>query len=163
LRTICSRASGHSSFSFQAETGGQQTTWRHLMGRPGSQHPTELELQILKLLWNESPQTVRQLRDGLAEQGRNLAHTSVITTLNTMVEKRQLKRLKPLQGKAFRFAPRVKQDRVSRSMLGDLVKRVFDGSPQALMLSLIDVTDLNEDEVKDLRKLLNERIKDQEE
>lgn len=131
------------------------------MGRPGSQHPTELELQILKILWSESPQTVRQLREALAAAGRDLAHTSVITTLNTMVDKRQLKRLKPVEGKAFRFAPRVKQERVSRSMLGDLFKRVFDGSPQALMLSLIDVTDLNEDDIKDLRRMLNRRIKEQ--
>lgn len=131
------------------------------MGRPGSAHPTDLELQILKILWNESPQTVRQLRDALAEDGRDLAHTSVITTLTTMVEKRQLKRLDPVQGKAWRFSPRVKQDRVSRSMLGDLVTRVFDGSPQALMLSLIDVSGLKENEVTDLRKLLDQRIKEQ--
>ena len=131
------------------------------MARPVSEHPTELELQILKVLWEESPLTVREIRDALAEGGRDLAHTSVITTLGTMVEKRQLKRLDPQQGKAFRFVPQFKQDDVSRRMLGDLVDRVFDGSAEAVMLSLFDVSDLKEDEVKNLRRLFNRKIREQ--
>ncbi|MFM7723925.1 MAG: BlaI/MecI/CopY family transcriptional regulator, partial [Bacteroidota bacterium] len=47
--------------------------------------------RILKILWQHSPLPVRDVRDALAEQGRDLAHTSVITTLNTMVGKRYLK------------------------------------------------------------------------
>ena len=88
------------------------------------QHPTELELMILKILWEDSPLLVRDIRARLAENGRDLAHTTVITTLNTMCEKKQLRRKK--DGKAFLFSPRVKQDRVSTSMLGDIVDRVFD-------------------------------------
>ena len=54
-----------------------------------------MELQILKILWEESPRTVREVRDALAAQGRQLAHTSVITTLGTMVDKGQLEKLAP--------------------------------------------------------------------
>lgn len=129
------------------------------MPRPTSEHPTELELQILKILWDESPQTVRQVRDALAAQGRDLAHTSVITTLGTMVEKGQLEKLDPEIGKAFRFAPRLDQSKVSKQMLGDLVQRLFDGSPEAVMLSLFDLQDVDEVEIKRLRRLLNQKLR----
>ena len=131
------------------------------MARPTSEYPTELELQILKLLWEDSPQTVREVRDGLAQNGRDLAHTSVITSMGTMVEKGQLEKLPPAVGKAFRFAPLLKQSVVSKGMLGDLVDRVFDGSAEAVMLSLFDGQDLDEAEIKRLRKLLNQKLREQ--
>ncbi len=132
------------------------------MTRPMSGYPTELELQILKILWEgSSALTVREVRDALAETGRDLAHTSVITTLGTMVGKEQLEKLEPLQGKAFRFAPLLPQEDVSRQMLGDLVNRVFDGSAEAVMLSLFDVSTLDEDDVKRLRKLFNKKLREQ--
>lgn len=131
------------------------------MARPASEHPTELELQILKILWDrDASLTVREIRDALAADGRDLAHTSVITTLGTMVEKGQLDKLDPLQGKAFRFVPRVPQEAVSQKMLGDLVDRVFDGSTEAVMLSLFDVSKLDEDELKRLRKLFNQKMRE---
>lgn len=130
------------------------------MPKPVSEHPTELELQILKLLWSESPLTVREVRDRLAANGRDLAHTSVITTLGTMVDKGQLEKHPPREGKAFLFSPRVGHQDVSRKMVGDLVQRVFDGSTEALMQSLLDVSDLDESDVRDLRKLLNKKLRE---
>lgn len=123
--------------------------------------PAELELQILKVLWESSPQTARRIRDLLAVRGRDLAHTSVITTLQKMVHKGQLNQLDPVEGKAFRFEPLVSCDQVSRGMLGDLVHRVFDGSAEAVMLSLFDLADVDEDEIKRLRRLLSQKLKDQ--
>ena len=130
------------------------------MSRKTPQHPTELELQILKLLWVESPRTARQIREALAANGRDLAHTSVITTLQKMVDKRQLKQLDPVEGKAFRFSPRVAEQAVSSGMLGDLVNRVFDGSAEAAMLSLFDVSDLDDDDLKRLRRVFNEKLRE---
>lgn len=131
------------------------------MARPTSEHPTELELQILDLLWEASPKTVREVRDTLAERGRDLAHTSVITTLTTMVDKGQLEKLDPLQGKAFRFQPLLQKENLSKSMLGDLMDKVFGGSREALMMSLFDLSDVDEDEIKRMRKLLNQKLKEQ--
>lgn len=128
--------------------------------RTGSDYPTELELQILKVLWEQSPLTVREVRERLSSTGRELAHTTVITMLGTMIDKAQIKKLEPTQGKAFRFSPRITRDEVSRGMLGDLVHRVFDGSAEAVMLSLFDVKDLNEDEITGLRKLLSKKMRE---
>ena len=71
-----------------------------------TQQPTELELKILHVLWNESPLPVREVRQRLAVAGRELAHTSVITMLNIMVRKGFLKRSR--QGNALLFAPRLR-------------------------------------------------------
>ena len=129
------------------------------MARPKSSYPTELELQILKILWNDSPLSVREIRLVLAGGGRELAHTSVITTLGVMVRKRYLKRTK--QGNAFFFAPEISRKEVSDGMLGDIVDRVFDGSPTALMASLFDASDIEPHEIKELRRLINRKAKEQ--
>ena len=129
------------------------------MARRPTEHPTELELRILKILWNEAPLPVREIRRRLAEEGRELAHTSVITTLNKMFHRKQLRRTK--QGNAFLFSPRVDRDAVSRQMLGDIVDRVFDGSASAAMLSLFDSSQIDEEEIRELRRLFNRKVKEQ--
>jgi len=131
------------------------------MARTASEYPTELELQMLKVLWEDSPMTARQIREALAARGRELAHTSVITTLQKMVDKQQLKQLDPAEGKAFRFAPCVAEKEVSKRMLGDLVDRVFDGSAEAVMLSLFDVSDLDQDALKRLRRAFNRKLREE--
>lgn len=129
------------------------------MGSGSTQHPTELELMILKVLWDDSPLPVREIRARLAENGRDLAHTSVITTLNTMFDKKQLRRTK--RGNAFHFAPKIAREDVSRSMLGDIVDRVFDGSAKAVMLSLFDCSDIDKADVQEMRRLFNRKVKEQ--
>ena len=128
------------------------------MARPAAEQPTELELQILKILWGKSPQLVRDIRDELAKLGRDIAHTSVITTLNTMVKKRIVIRKK--EGNAFLFSPRITREQVSRSVLGDIVNRVFDGSAKAVLLGVFEQNDINRGELKELRKLIDQRIKE---
>jgi BlaI family transcriptional regulator, penicillinase repressor len=128
------------------------------MARPKSEHPTELELQILKVLWQSSPLPVREVRDALAAGGRDLAHTSVITTLNVMVRKKYLRR--SMQGNACLFAPRISRDEASQRMLGDMVNRVFDGSAKAVVLSLFDSAELDAADLKELRRLIDHKAKE---
>ena len=127
------------------------------MARPASEQPTDLELQFLKILWEKSPQPVREIRDLLAKSGRDIAHTSVITTLNTMVKKRFLRRQR--EGKGFQFSPRVSRSEVSQKVLGDVVNRVFDGSATALMAGLFEHSDLDTNELKELRRLIDRKMK----
>ena len=123
-------------------------------------NPSELELRILKVLWEQSPLTARQIREHLDKRGRPLAFTSVITTVQRMVDKRQLKQLDPTEGKAFRFEPRVSDQQVTRGMLGEFVVRVFDGSAEAVVLSLFDAAELDEMTVKRLRRAFNQKLRE---
>ncbi|MBN1394860.1 MAG: BlaI/MecI/CopY family transcriptional regulator [Pirellulales bacterium] len=129
------------------------------MPRPKSAYPTELELQILKILWRQSPLAVREVRDSLAADGRDLAHTSVITTLNVMVRKKYLRRRR--DGNAYLFEPRIAQEDVSRRVLDDLVDRVFDGSAKAVVLGLFDCDALDASDLKEMRRLIDKKTKEQ--
>ncbi|MFO0978613.1 MAG: BlaI/MecI/CopY family transcriptional regulator [Planctomycetaceae bacterium] len=128
------------------------------MARPASEHPTELELSILKILWQAAPKTVDQVRESLAENGRDLSHSSVITIMNIMVRKHYLKRKK--NGRALEFTPLVEEDRVGRSMLKDLIHRVYDGSAQSLVLHLLETADVDTDELSAIRQLINRKAKE---
>ncbi len=75
-----------------------------------------------------------------------------------MVAKRYLQRKK--EGKAFWFAPRVGREEVTQRMLSDVVDRVFDGSAAAVMLSLFDRADLDAQELRELRRVIDRKMKD---
>jgi predicted transcriptional regulator len=130
------------------------------MARPVSEHPTGLELDILKILWNESPLPVRDVRRRLEhEADRPLAHSSVITMLNIMHRKGFLRRKR--KANAFLFAPKVEKHLVTGNMMRDLMSRAFDGSAKALVLNLLDTADLDADELAELRQLISRKAKEQ--
>ncbi len=130
------------------------------MARPKSPHPTELELEILKVLWDEAPLPVRTVRARLQSRaGRTLAHSSVITMLNIMHDKGFLSREKV--GKSFLFSPRVQKDQIAGGFVGDLLSRMFDGNPSALVLNLLESTDLDGAELGEIRKLIARKVKEQ--
>src|SRR5262249_51638264 len=129
------------------------------MARPGSKYPTEVELQILKLLWGRSPLLAREVPAALAGTGPELAKTSRITTLNTMVGKKYLTRRR--QGHMFLFAPRITDETVSRLVLDDVVDRVFDGSAAAVVLRLCEAEHIDEKDLRELRRLIDRKLKGQ--
>ncbi|MGA2621366.1 MAG: BlaI/MecI/CopY family transcriptional regulator [Thermoguttaceae bacterium] len=126
------------------------------MARRTSAHPTELELEILKILWREGPLPGRRVRDLLA-QVRDLAYTSVMTIMKIMTQKGYVRR-KRVEGN-YVYSPCVTEEMVTRGMLCDLVERVFDGSATAVMLNLLETAELGEDELKQIRRLINRKRK----
>ena len=125
--------------------------------------PSELELLILQVLWDAEdqqtvPLAVRSIRQELDLRGRSLAHTSVITTLNIMVEKRFLKRTK--RKNAFYFSPLIDRDAVHDRVLDDLISRVFDGSAKQLMLKLLDHSDVEPAELAEIQKLIRKKSRE---
>lgn len=130
------------------------------MSRPESEHPTELELEILKVLWQEAPLPVREVRARLErEAGRPLAHSSVITMLNIMHRKGYVRR--KADGKAFLFSPKVERTEVLGGMTQDLLQRAFDGSAADLVLNLLEMSDLDGQELAEIRKLISRKAKEQ--
>lgn len=130
------------------------------MTKSRSVQPTQLELEILKVLWGESPLSARDVRSRLEQDAeRSLMYSSVITMLNIMVRKGFLTRRK--EGKAFLFAPKVAKQRVVGGILNDLLSRLFDGSRSALVSNLLETGDLDEAEVAELRRLIHRKAKEQ--
>ena len=129
------------------------------MARPASKHPTELELEMLKIIWRDGASTVRHVRKEL-RGFRKLAHTSVITIMNIMVNKGYLKRTR--EGKSYFFETTVREEETKGGILGDIVKRAFDGSASALVMNLIKTGDIDRSELGDLRKIINDEAEGEE-
>ncbi|MDB4732886.1 BlaI/MecI/CopY family transcriptional regulator, partial [Planctomicrobium sp.] len=90
--------------------------------------------------------------------GRPLAHSSVITIMNIMHRKGFLSRKK--DGKSFLFSPKVQKENVAGGIVGDVLSRMFDGDPAAMVLNLIDSAELDSDELNELRKLIARKAKE---
>ena len=123
------------------------------MPRPRSEHPTPGELEVLQLLWQRGPCTVRQVLDEL-NRVRPRAYTSVMSLLNVMVDKKLLRR-KP-HGRAFLYSPRVEEQSTLREMVGDLVERAFGGSAELLVAHALEQTDPSPEELDQMRRMIDE-------
>src|SRR5262245_19851221 len=98
------------------------------MTRPKLDHPTPGELELLKILWERGPSTVR---DVLAALPKRRAYTSVMSLLNVMADKGLVAR-KP-QGRAFLYTACYGREATQGRLLGDLLSRAFEGSAGALV------------------------------
>lgn len=126
------------------------------MARTVSKHPTELELLILKVLWRLEAASVRQVRDTLAPI-RDLAYTSVMTMLTIMVRKGYVKRKK--DGRSYVYQATYHEHKASSNMLRDVIDRLFGGSTTAVMQHLLETSDLDDAELKQIRQLINRKAK----
>jgi predicted transcriptional regulator len=127
------------------------------MPRLSSKHPTELELEILKVLWRIGPANVRQVRDELAAV-RDLAYTTVMTMMTIMDSKGYVKRAK--DGRSFIYEATYQEQKAFKSMLQDVVDRLFGGSAKAVMQHLLETSELDEDELKQIRLLINRKTRE---
>ena len=128
------------------------------MPRPPSRYPTELELEILKILWRDGPAPVRDVREALVPY-KDLAYTSVMTIMNIMTRKGYLRRSK--QDGRYIYSAKTAEQTVTRQMLSDLVNRVFDGSAVAVMLNLLAVHDVDARELEHLCRLVNRKSREE--
>lgn len=124
------------------------------MPRSSSKHPTELELEILKVLWRLGPATVRQIRDELAAV-RDLAYTTVMTMMTIMDTKGYVKRVK--DGRSFIYEATYQEQKASRNMLQDVVDRLFGGSTKAVMQHLLETSELDDEELNQIRQIINRK------
>ena len=127
------------------------------MARPKASELTERELEVMHLFWNRGEQTVAAARDDLAAQGRDLAYTTVATLTRILVEKGFLEQVN--EERPFRFkAIRTFED-VSRNLVTELVRRVFGGSREQLLVRLMEQRKLTLKERAVLEKILSEKQK----
>ena len=118
---------------------------------------TQRELDIMGVLWRRGPSTVAEVR---AELEDDLAHNTVLTMFKVMEGKGYVSR--SLEGRAHRYAAKVGQDAAGESALGRMTERLFGGSPEALLLKLVD-SGLEADELRRMRDLLDQRVREMEE
>jgi predicted transcriptional regulator len=126
------------------------------MARPASQHPTDGELEILRVLWERGPASLSELCEALRRQ-RDVATTTVATMLRVMLDKGLVRRKPAARGHQWSAA--VTQSAAARSMVGKLVDGVFDGSASRLVTHLVEGGQLTTKELNELRELIDANSK----
>lgn len=113
---------------------------------------TPLELQIMKVLWEIGPSTVQAVQEKLP--GERLAYTTVQTMLNILQRKGKVKR--KLQGKAYEYRPVLSRERALREAVGDVLDRMFGGSVEALLMSLVKSRQLDAEKLARVQHLIEQ-------
>ena len=109
------------------------------------------ELAVMKVVWKKGSATVRDVYETLRE-GRALAYTTVMTTMNILEAKGFLEKAR--EDRAFRYTPTRSRQQVVGAMVKDFVNRVFDGAAQPLLLHLATSETLTAKERTELRRLI---------
>ena len=120
---------------------------------------TPLERRIMRVLWDDGAGNVQKVLQGL-EGEPQLAYTTVQTTLNVLQRKGRVKR--KLVGRAFEYSATVSQEVVDSHAIKDVLHRVFQGSVDDLLLSLVRSKHLDAQKLAELQAKL-ETAKDAEE
>jgi predicted transcriptional regulator len=126
------------------------------VARPKSAHPTRGELEVLKVLWQREPCTVREIWEVLNRQ-RKRHYTSVASLLKAMAEKGLL--TYQAQGRSFIYRANVARERTLGRMVEDLVGRAFAGSASALVLHVLDQCDPSPAEMDEIARILRQHRK----
>jgi predicted transcriptional regulator len=113
---------------------------------------TPLELEIMNILWETGAANVHAVRERLE---RDLAYTTVQTMLNILHRKGRVKR--SLKDRAYVYTPAVTRREFLRRHLADLVDRLFGGSAENLVMSLVEAKHLTPEKLARLNKLLQEQ------
>ena len=121
----------------------------HHMPRPASSTLTDGELKLMRVLWDRGEATVGDVVSALKDKPKP-AYNSVLTVLRILERKGYVTHRK--DGRAFIFLPTVDRARARRSALKTFVNRFFEGSPQLLVLNLLEDESLPDEAVKQLRQ-----------
>lgn len=114
---------------------------------------TERELDVMAVLWEHGSATVAEVQESL---GDPLAYTTVLTILRTLEEKGRIAHEE--EGRAYRYYPLVEKDTAQDSALERLTRKLFSGSTELLLTHLVSERNLSEDELRRLRRLLEDRL-----
>ena len=113
---------------------------------------TPLELEIMSVLWTSGPANVAAVQEALPGS-RPLAYTTVQTMLNILHRKGKVKRV--LKGRAFEYAPAVSRERAARAAVRELIDRLFGGSAESLVMSLVEQRHLTPATLAKLKRLVD--------
>lgn len=111
---------------------------------------TTYELELMDIIWDLQEGSVQDVCDALP---RELAYTTVMTTLTLLVQKKKvLERVK--SGRAYIYKPAVTREEVSRSMLGQIRQILLKDSLPSLMLNILEEEEISEDDISALKEAI---------
>jgi BlaI family penicillinase repressor len=117
---------------------------------------TPRELDVMSILWRAGSGTVAEVREELGEE---LAYTSVLSALQTLEEKGYVRH--EAEGRAYRYFPLVEPERAGNSALARIRDAIFQGSAERMFAQFVSGRGVSRVELERMRKLLNERLKEE--
>lgn len=116
-----------------------------------------LELQIMNVVWDRGKATVHDVKNALSR--RKPAYSTILTMMRKLEVKGYLEH--EVDGRTYVYRPLISQQAVRQGVLGDLVERLFEGSTSLLLTSLVEQNRITENELREIRKLIEERGKNE--
>ena len=122
--------------------------------------PTESELDILQVLWADGPSTVRSVNERLnAIATKELGYTTTLKLMQLMVEKGLLRR--DTSSRTHVYASAVEEQSVKRNLLQQFVRKTFRGSAAEMVMEALGQHDATDDELAEIKQLIEKIEKDQ--
>ena len=118
---------------------------------------TDREADLMQVLWDRGPSLVSEVRDALSD---TLAYNTVLTVLRTLESKGYVDHDE--EGRGHRYFASVKQQVARKSALRHLTDKLFNGSSELLFAQLVTDKKLSPEQIKRMRKLLNDATHDKE-
>ena len=117
---------------------------------------TRAELELMAILWSLAEASVAEVI-GALPRSREVAYTTVSTILRILEQKGFVVSRK--EGRGHLYSPKISKDAYETRSLKQLVHKVFDGVPSALVRRLLDEHALSRDEIHEIQAMLNKRIR----
>lgn len=119
--------------------------------------PTDAELEVLQILWDQGPLTVRKVNEKLNEQ-RRVGYTTTLKIMQIMLEKGLV--MRDADRRSHVYAPLLQPDEVQHSIIDHLLKTVFNGNRTRMIMSALGNHDASSEELEEIRKLI-EKMEEQ--
>lgn len=117
----------------------------------------QLQRAVMEIIWSRGEATVHQVRDRL-DREKELAYTTILTTLQKLERAGWLEHRS--EGKSYVYVPKRSREQAGAGSVRGFLKRVFDGNAVAMFQHLIREGDLGEEELKELRRIIDEKRKE---
>jgi BlaI family penicillinase repressor len=123
------------------------------MPRPTSAQPTEVEMQMLRILWDLGPSPVREIHKRL-EAAKGTNYSTTVKMLAVMLQKGLVKRDENAQPHVYR--PAITRAKTGKRLLEDLIEKVYDGSAMSLVLQALSSGKATKEELDEVRRMLDQ-------
>ena len=115
--------------------------------------PSDLEMQILSVLWDKGDSTVREVLESMPD-GKKRAYTSVLSVMQVMEKKGLLKH--STRGPAHVYKPAVSRKKIIQPFLRKVLNEVFGGKPSVMMQALLTETSVSDKEMVQIQEIIKE-------
>jgi len=123
------------------------------MARRRNSRPTDRELTILRILWDNGPATVREVNEAMNED-QDTGYTTTLKLMQIMIDKGLLRR----NDSQFKhvYKPAMTEEKAQKLLVGELLEKAFSGSAEKLVMRALSAKKVSTIELEKIRKMLDE-------